>query len=100
VTLSRGTRLGPYEIFGALGAGGMGVYKAKDTRLERDVAVKVLPAHMSASPEVRQRFEREAKTELRFKILETGDARNIPGTAGALDPLPSRSSLPVDGKCS
>jgi len=63
VTLSAGSRLGPYEILAPLGAGGMGeVYKARDTRLERTVAVKVLPSHMSASPEVRQRFEREAKT--------------------------------------
>src|SRR5262249_34674466 len=54
---------GPYEIQGPLGAGGMGeVYKARDTRLERSVAIKVLPKHLSASPEVRQRFEREAKT--------------------------------------
>ena len=63
MTLSAGSRLGPYEILAPLGAGGMGeVYKARDTRLERTVAVKVLPSHMSASPEVRQRFEREAKT--------------------------------------
>ncbi len=63
MTIPAGTRLGPYEILSALGAGGMGeVYKARDTRLERTVAVKVLPSHMSASAEVRQRFEREAKT--------------------------------------
>jgi len=56
-------KLGPYEILSPIGAGGMGeVYKARDTRLERMVAVKVLPAHMSASAETRQRFEREAKT--------------------------------------
>jgi Tol biopolymer transport system component len=63
MTLAAGTRLGPYEIVSPLGAGGMGeVYRAKDTRLERTVAVKVLPSHLSASAEVRQRFEREAKT--------------------------------------
>jgi Tol biopolymer transport system component len=63
MTLPSGFRLGPYEILSPLGAGGMGeVYKARDTRLERTVAVKVLSSHTSASPEVRQRFEREAKT--------------------------------------
>ena len=61
--LTPGTRLGPYEILSPLGAGGMGeVYRAKDTRLGRDVAVKVLPTHLSAQPEIRARFEREAKT--------------------------------------
>jgi len=63
MTLAAGTRLGPYEILAPIGAGGMGeVYKAKDTRLERTVAVKVLPTHMASTPETRQRFEREAKT--------------------------------------
>ena len=63
MTLTAGSRLGPYEIVAPIGAGGMGeVYRAQDTRLERTVAVKVLPAHMSASAESRQRFEREAKT--------------------------------------
>jgi Tol biopolymer transport system component len=63
MALSAGTKLGPYEIQGALGAGGMGeVYKARDSRLERTVAIKVLPPHLSSSEEMRQRFEREAKT--------------------------------------
>jgi eukaryotic-like serine/threonine-protein kinase len=63
MSLSPGTKLGPYEVIAPLGAGGMGeVYKARDTRLERTVAIKVLPSHLSASPESRQRFEREAKT--------------------------------------
>src|SRR5262245_37133496 len=63
MALAAGSKLGPYEVLSAIGAGGMGeVYKARDPRLERNVAVKVLPSHLSASPEVRQRFEREAKT--------------------------------------
>jgi serine/threonine protein kinase len=61
--LAAGTKLGPYEILEPIGAGGMGeVYKARDARLERTVAVKVLPPHLSSNPELRQRFEREAKT--------------------------------------
>ena len=61
--LGLGSRLGPYEIQSALGTGGMGeVYKAKDTRLDRAVAIKVLPAHVSADPALRERFEREART--------------------------------------
>src|SRR5262245_61388451 len=61
--LSAGTRLGPYEIIAPLGAGGMGeVYRAKDTRLGREVAIKVLPEHLLSDPEVHARFEREART--------------------------------------
>jgi serine/threonine protein kinase len=63
MALSHGTRLGPYEILAPIGAGGMGeVYRAKDTRLDRTVAIKVLPSHLSADPERKQRFEREART--------------------------------------
>ena len=63
MTLSSGTKLGPYEIQSPLGAGGMGeVYRARDPRLDREVAIKVLPSHLSENPEFRARFEREAKT--------------------------------------
>src|SRR5207248_10614022 len=62
MALSSGTRLGPYEILAALGAGGMGeVYRARDTRLDRTVAIKVLPTHLSSNPDLKARFEREAK---------------------------------------
>ncbi len=62
MTLAPGTRLGPYEINAPIGAGGMGeVYRARDTRLDRTVAIKVLPAHVANHPEARQRFEREAR---------------------------------------
>jgi hypothetical protein len=62
MTLQPGTRLGAYEVLGQLGAGGMGeVYKARDTRLDRTVAIKVLQGHLAVSPETRQRFEREAR---------------------------------------
>ena len=58
-----GRRLGPYEILSAIGAGGMGeVYRARDTRLDRTVAIKILPDHLSDRAELRERFEREAKT--------------------------------------
>jgi eukaryotic-like serine/threonine-protein kinase len=61
--LAAGTTLGPYEILTPLGAGGMGeVYRARDTRLERTVAIKILPAQLSSDPVRKQRFEREAKT--------------------------------------
>src|SRR3979490_2734076 len=57
-----GRRLGPYEIQTAIGAGGMGeVYRARDTRLDRVVAIKVLPAHLTANEALRQRLEREAR---------------------------------------
>jgi len=63
VSPASGTRLGPYELGEMLGAGGMGeVYKARDTRLERSVAIKVLAAHLSSNPAFRERFDREART--------------------------------------
>ncbi len=63
MTFAVGTKLGPYEILSPLGAGGMGeVYRAKDTKLHREVAIKVLPAGVVSNPERLQRFEREATT--------------------------------------
>ena len=63
MTLEPGARLGPYEILAAIGAGGMGeVYRARDPRLGREVAIKVLPAGAVDDPERRARFEREAKS--------------------------------------
>src|SRR6201987_1658801 len=62
MALTAGTKLGPYEIQSLLGTGGMGeVYRARDTRLDRVVAVKVLASHLSSSPELKQRMEREAR---------------------------------------
>ena len=62
MALANGTRLGPYEIIAPLGAGGMGeVYRARDTRLDRIVAIKILPPHFADDAMRRQRFEREAK---------------------------------------
>src|ERR1700758_2157053 len=61
--LTAGTKLGPYEILSPVGAGGMGeVYRARDTRLGRDVAIKTLPQHLRSNPDLKSRFEREART--------------------------------------
>ena len=88
LSLSPGSRLGPYEILAPIGAGGMGeVYKAKDTRLDRTVAIKVLPEKSMPSAEARQRFEREARTISQLShphicTLTTSDERarrRVPG---------------------
>ena len=63
MALEAGTKIGPYEILSPLGAGGMGeVYRARDSRLDRNVAIKVMPSHLTSNSEFKQRFEREAKT--------------------------------------
>src|SRR5580658_3518744 len=78
--LTPGSRLGPYEVLAAIGAGGMGeVYRARDNRLNRDVAIKVLPAHLAGDPKLRQRFESEAQAVSRLNhphivtIYDIGD---------------------------
>jgi eukaryotic-like serine/threonine-protein kinase len=63
MALNAGTKFGPYEIVSALGAGGMGeVYRARDLRLDRTVAIKVLPSHLSNNSEAKERFDREARS--------------------------------------
>src|ERR1700675_2238938 len=75
--LSPGTRLGPYEIFAPIGKGGMGeVYRAKDTKLKREVAIKVLPEAFARDPERMARFQREAK------VLASLNHPNIAGIYG------------------
>lgn len=85
--LTSGTRLGPYEIVAPLGAGGMGeVYRARDTRLGRDVAVKVLTQHVSSTDDLRARFEREARTLSQLNhpnICTLYDVGRSPGEAGS-----------------
>jgi eukaryotic-like serine/threonine-protein kinase len=86
--LSPGTRLGPYEILSPLGAGGMGeVYRARDKKLDRDVAVKVLPQSVAADPDALARFEREAKAVAALShpnILAIHDFGTHEGTAYAV----------------
>ncbi len=94
MTLNAGAKLGPYEITGPLGSGGMGeVYKARDTRLDRTVAIKVLPAHVAADPDLRARFEREARAVAALQhphictLFDVGEARSSQPLASSPEPL-------------
>ncbi|MBI3933362.1 MAG: PD40 domain-containing protein, partial [Acidobacteria bacterium] len=86
MALQPGTKLGPYEVLSQIGAGGMGeVYKARDTRLNRDVAIKVLPEHLALNAALRQRFQREAETIANLKhphICVLHDIGEQPGPFG------------------
>ncbi len=109
MTLGAGTSLGPYEILSPLGAGGMGeVYRAKDAKLDREVAIKVLPEMFSRDPERVQRFQREAKVLASLNHsniaaiygFEKADKRNflvmelVEGDT--LGERPKRSPMPVE----
>jgi eukaryotic-like serine/threonine-protein kinase len=114
MALSPGTRFGPYEIVAPLGAGGMGeVYRARDTRLERDVALKILPESFANDPDRLMRFSREAKTlaslnhpniaaiygiEDAALVMELVEGRDLSEVIGALAPhrgLPLEEALPI-----
>ena len=87
--LEIGARLGPYEVLGPLGAGGMGeVYRARDTKLDRDVAIKVLPESFATDPDRLARFDREAKT------LAALNHSNIAAIFG-LESLPDAAGSPT-----
>jgi len=97
MSLTNGTRLGPYEILSAIGAGGMGeVYKARDTRLDRTVAIKVLPADVAADPDLRARFEREARAVAALNhphicaLYDVGEAQSPQPVALSPQPLAAR----------
>jgi eukaryotic-like serine/threonine-protein kinase len=78
MVLTSGTRLGPYEIQSPIGAGGMGeVYRARDTRLDRTVAIKILPPHLSDDAPRRRRFEREAGANRRHCLASADKSAYI-----------------------
>src|SRR5436190_17358954 len=92
MSLATGTRLGPYEILSAIGAGGMGeVYRARDTKLQRDVAIKVLPDLFASDPERLARFEREAQ------LLASLNHPNIAHVYGVEDLPPKGGSYGTVG---
>jgi serine/threonine protein kinase len=102
VSLPTGARLGPYELLGLLGAGGMGeVYKARDTRLDRTVAIKVLSEPFANDPERRERFEREARAVAALNhphichLHDVGEAANPQSPIS--NPIESLDAQPLAG---
>ena len=80
MTLAAGTHLGPYEVLSPMGAGGMGeVYRARDERLGRDVAIKVLPAEVASDSERLKRFEKEARSQNPQLLIVEGENEGIRG---------------------
>src|SRR5438128_3858941 len=99
MALVPGTRLGPYEILAPLGAGGMGeVYRAHDTRLGRDVAIKVLPQHLSQNPDLRQRFEREARAISQLNHPHICTLYDVGSEIAVASPASSEVSAAHNGK--
>src|SRR6478736_3611044 len=86
MSLQPGARIGPYEVVAAIGAGGMGeVYRARDTRLHRDAAIKILPDAFARDPERLARFEREARTLAALNhacVAQVYGAVDLPGDEG------------------
>src|SRR5271155_3116541 len=100
MALSSGTRLGPYEILAPIGAGGMGeVYRARDTKLDREVAIKVLPAPLAQDPERLARFEREAKVLALLNHPNIAQIYGIEDRALVMELVPGeplKGPLPLD----
>src|SRR5439155_16099157 len=116
MALTAGTRLGPYEIVSPLGAGGMGeVYRARDTRLDRTVAIKILPEALAVDPQFRERFDREARAishlthphictlfdvgrhdGVDFLVLEFLDGESLEARLERTSPATGGAGLPLD----
>src|SRR5688572_23801695 len=93
MALPRDARLGPYQLLEAIGAGGMGeVYKARDTRLDRTVAIKVLPRELAGDPTRRERFEREARAVAALSHPHICNLYDV-GEAPAPGPMSSGESV-------